>query len=865
VGEVGLSARLRIVVRGAVQGVGFRPFVYRLAAQSGLQGWVNNSAQGVFIEVEGSRADLEAFLLRLDVEKPPRSSIQSLEASWLDPVGYVGFEIRQSETGGAKTALVLPDIATCPDCLAEIFDPGNRRYGYPFTNCTNCGPRFSIIDALPYDRANTSMKGFVMCSQCQDEYDDPLDRRFHAQPNACPICGPHLELWDPKGCVVPLEGAPPLGGSNVGNLGSQQQGPDVAVISPLPQSISRAPMLSPERRSPDASAREIAAASDAIRQGQILAVKGLGGFHLMVAAHHDEAVRRLRELKHREEKPFALMFPSLSVIKAASEVSPLEERLLRSPEAPIVLLRRRSDASVLSPALAPGNPNLGVMLPYTPLHHLLMSALGFPVVATSGNLSDEPICTDEHEALQRLSGIADLFLVHNRPIVRHVDDSIVRVMMGRELVLRRARGYAPLPIQLRSSAGDTVLAVGAHLKNNITLSVGSQAFISQHIGDLETDQAHEAFRRVINDFQTLYESRPTIIAADAHPDYLSTKFARDLSQVGRAVPSAPVSGGPLVTAPPPAPDPQPSTLRSSATEDGSTLNPQLITVQHHIAHVLSSMAENEIEPPLLGVSWDGTGYGLDGTVWGGEFFLVTETSCERMAHFRQFRLPGGDKAVKEPRRVALGLLYEMFGEAAFSMAELAPVASFSPADLGLLRTMLARSLNSPLTSSVGRLFDAVASLASLHQQVRFEGQAAMELEFALEGITAAEAYDVPIRSGHASRTTHHASLLLDWSPMIAAILADLKRGLPTSQISARFHNALAEVIVTVAKQIGQPRVVLSGGCFQNLYLTERAVRRLRKAGFRPYWHQRVPPNDGGISLGQVVAAQHPSWALCSDG
>jgi hydrogenase maturation protein HypF len=815
---------------------------------------VNNSAQGVFIEAEGSRTDLEAFLLRLDTEKPPRSSIQSLEASWLDSVGYVGFEIRQSETGGAKTALVLPDIATCPDCLSEIFDLVNRRYGYPFTNCTNCGPRFSIIEALPYDRANTSMKGFVMCSQCQAEYDDPLDRRFHAQPNACPICGPHLELWDRKGAVVEFDGAPPLGGSNVGSPGKQIPAPAPAVNSPLPQSKSRAPMLPPERQSPDSSTSAIAAAADAIRQGQILAVKGLGGFHLMVAAHNDEAVHRLRELKHREEKPFALMFPLLPPVKAACEVSPFEERLLRSPEAPIVLLRRRSDASVLAPALAPGNPNLGVMLPYTPLHHLLMSALGFPVVATSGNLSDEPICTDERDALQRLSGIADLFLVHNRPIVRHVDDSIVRVMMGRELVLRRARGYAPLPIQLRSSTGDTVLAVGAHLKNNITLSVGSQAFISQHIGDLETDQAHEAFRRMINDLQALYESRPAIVAADAHPDYLSTKFARDLCQVGRAVPSAPGFDGALDTAPPPTPDPQPSTL-----------NPQLVTVQHHIAHVLSCMAENEIEPPLLGVSWDGTGYGLDGTVWGGEFFLVTETSCERMAHFRQFRLPGGDKAVKEPRRVALGLLYEMFGEAAFSMAELAPVASFSPADLGLLRTMLARSLNSPLTSSVGRLFDAVASLASLRQKVRFEGQAAMELEFALEATATAEAYELPIRSNYAPRSTLHAPLLLDWSPMIEAILADLKRGLPTSQISARFHNALAEVIVTVAKQIGQPRVVLSGGCFQNRYLTERAVQLLREAGFRPYWHQRVPPNDGGISLGQVVAALHPSWAVRSDG
>jgi hydrogenase maturation protein HypF len=792
--EVELNARLRIIVRGAVQGVGFRPFIYRLATAAGLKGRVNNSAQGVFIEVEGSRAGLEALLLRVEAEKPPLSSIQSLEASWLDPVGYVGFEIRQSESGGAKTTLVLPDIATCPDCLGEVFDPGNRRYGYPFTNCTNCGPRFSIIEALPYDRPNTSMKGFTMCPQCQAEYNDPRDRRFHAQPNACPVCGPQLELWDQKGDVLPG-----------GNCGA------------------------------------IAAAADAIRQGQIVAVKGLGGFHLMVAAHHDEAIRRLRQLKHREEKPFAVMFPSLSAIKAACEVSPLEERLLRSPEAPIVLLRRihasriTHHVSALSPLLAPGNPNLGVMLPYTSLHHLLLSALGFPVVATSGNLSDEPICTDEHEALQRLGGIADLFLVHNRPIVRHVDDSIVRVMMGRELVLRRARGYAPLPVRFPPAIGNvqsaidkSVLAVGAHLKNTVALSVGAQVFISQHIGDLETDQAHEAFRRVIADFEDLYESRPAIIAADAHPDYLSTKFARDLSKA----------------------DPQPSTL-----------NPQLISVQHHVAHVLSCMAENELEPPFLGVSWDGTGYGLDGTVWGGEFFLVTDTSCERVAHLRQFRLPGGDKAVKEPRRVALGLLYELFGEALFSMSELAPVAAFSPAELGLLKTMLARNLNSPLTSSIGRLFDAVASLAGLRQQVRFEGQAAMELEFALEGTATAEAYELPIRSNHASRITSHASLQLDWSPLVEAILADLKRGLRIGQLSAKFHNALAGAIVSVARQIGQPRVALSGGCFQNRYLTERSVQCLREAGFRPYWHQRVPPNDGGISLGQVVAALQPAWAV----
>jgi hydrogenase maturation protein HypF len=835
-----LSGRLKLTVRGAVQGVGFRPFIYRLATSAGLAGWVNNSAQGVFIEVEGTRAALETFLLRLESEKPPRSSIQSLEAFWLDPVGYAAFEIRESEAGGAKTALVLPDIATCPDCLAEIFDPHNRRYGYPFTNCTNCGPRFSIIESLPYDRANTSMKRFIMCPQCQAEYNDPLDRRFHAQPNACPVCGPHLELWDRKGTT-----------------------------------------LSDQPRASAGSGGAVVAAAEAIRQGQIVAVKGLGGFHLMVAAHNDDAVRRLRELKHREEKPFALMFPSLADIKAACEVSPLEERLLRSPEAPIVLLRVHVSrftfhAPTLSPSLAPSNPNLGVMLPYTPLHHLLMSALGFAVVATSGNLSDEPICTDEHEALERLGGIADLFLIHNRPIVRHVDDSIARVMIGRELVLRRARGYAPLPVQLPSAIchlpsaiGHTVLAVGAHLKNAVALSVGPQVFISQHIGDLETDQSFDAFRRVIADFQNLYESRPTLVAADAHPDYLSTKYAHDLATVGRAVPSAP-SGGRAVSPRPPPESPLGErtlpiggalgTARPTLSDpQPSTLNPQLITVQHHIAHVLSCMAENELEPPVLGVSWDGTGYGLDGTVWGGEFFLVTDTSYERVAHLRPFRLPGGDAAVKEPRRTALGLLYEMYGEAAFAKTGLAPLQAFSPTDLGPLKTMLARRLNSPQTSSAGRLFDAVASLVGLRQQVRYEGQAAMELEFALEGAEpTSEAYAFPTRPVHVSRFTFHAPLLLDWSTMIEAILSDLNHSVPLPIISARFHNALAEAIIAVAKHFGQPRVVLSGGCFQNRYLTEGTVQRLQESSFRPYWHQRIPPNDGGIALGQVVAALRES-------
>ena len=798
--EAGLNARLRIAVRGAVQGVGFRPFIYRLASELGLAGWVNNSPQGVFIEVEGSPGELQKLLLRIEGEKPPRSFIQSLEASWLDPVGYTGFDIRESATGGEKTALVLPDVAACADCLREIFDPANRRYFYPFTNCTNCGPRFSIIESLPYDRAATSMKQFTMCRRCQAEYDDPRDRRFHAQPNACSECGPQIGFWDRHGKVL---------ASGVAS---------------------------------------VAAAAEAIREGKIVAVKGLGGFHLMVVANSDHAVRRLRELKHREEKPFALMFSALESVRAACEVSPIEERLLRSPEAPIVLLKQIANRpSSLASSVAPGNPNLGVMLPYTPLHHLLMSLVGAPVVATSGNLSDEPICTDETKVLECLGRIADLFLVHNRPIVRHVDDSIVRVMLGRELVLRRARGYAPLPVQLAPAIGNrksdiakVVLAVGAHLKNTIALAVGPQVFLSQHIGDLETDRAYETFRQVITDFEQLYESRPSVVAADAHPDYLSTKFARDLAGQGAS------------TAP----------------------RLQLASVQHHVAHVLSCMAENELEPPALGVSWDGTGYGLDGTVWGGEFFLVTESSCERVAHLRQFRLPGGDRAVKEPRRTALGLLHELFGDAAFGMRGLSPVGAFSPAELGRLKTMLARKLNSPLTSSAGRLFDAVAALVGVRQQTRFEGQAAMELEFALEGIKTTNAYEFLLASPDAnpqSPVTHHPSptppllpgssslpIILDWSSVIRDILADLDCKVPVGEISARFHNGLAEAVVAVARRVGHQRVVLSGGCFQNRYLAERTVNRVREEGFLPYWHQRVPPNDGGISLGQVVAVRRQS-------
>ena len=747
------AERLAITIRGAVQGVGFRPFIYRLATELGLNGWVLNSGQGVFIEVEGVREALTQFLVRIGKERPPRAFIQSLESSVLDAVGYDQFKIAYSEKDGPKTALVLPDIATCSDCLREILEPADRRYRYPFTNCTNCGPRFTIIEALPYDRSNTSMKGFALCADCCREYRDPMDRRFHAQPLACPKCGPHLELWDARGEMV-------------------AQGDDA---------MTRGAQM--------------------VCQGKIVALKGIGGFQLIVDAHNESAIRELRIRKRREAKPFALLYPSVELVRQDCQVSDLEERVLVSPESPIVLLRQRTGRAQLAFSVAPGNPCFGVMLPYTPLHHLFMRELGFPVVATSGNLSDEPICTDEREALERLAGIADFFLVHDRPIVRPVDDSVVRMIGGREMVLRRARGYAPLPVHFQDPL-PVVLAVGSHLKNSVALSLGTEVFISQHIGDLETAEAFSAFRRVVTDLQHLYEASPEMIACDMHPDYLSTKYAAKLQA-----------------------------------------EPHL--VQHHCAHVLACMAENELEPPVLGVSWDGTGYGPDGTIWGGEFLLAGEIGFERVAHFHQFRLPGGEAAVREPRRAALGVLAEAVGQNAFEENWLAPVRDFSASELSLIQQMLAKGLNAPATSSVGRLFDAVASLVGLRQRGSFEGQAAMELEFAVRpGVE--ETYPFMVNEA--------APRVVDWTPMLRAILSDLEQGQEAGVISAKFHNTLTEIIVSVARQIDEQRIVLTGGCFQNRYLIERSAQRLLDSGFRCYWHQRVPPNDGGISLGQVMSA-----------
>ncbi|MBE9046024.1 carbamoyltransferase HypF [Pleurocapsales cyanobacterium LEGE 10410] len=767
---------LSLKIQGAVQGVGFRPFVYQLATELGLTGWVKNTAEGVLIEVEGDRLVLEAFLGRLSQEKPAIAQIRAIQSFWGDAVGYDKFQIETSE-GGKKTASILPDLATCPECQQEIYDPNNRRYRYPFTNCTSCGPRFSIVENLPYDRPNTSMKQFKMCDRCLAEYQNPLNRRFHAQPNACPQCGPHLELWD-----------------KMGNILASHHNALLATVA-------------------------------AVQQGKIVALKGLGGFQLVVDARNTAAVQRLRDRKHRPAKPLALMYPSLKLIKADCQVSALEEKLLLSPQAPIVLLASESvnNFRLQSPSLsvAYNNSYLGIMLPYTPLHHLLTRELGCPLVATSGNLSGEPICFDNREALQKLHNIADLFLVHNRPIVSPVDDSIVRVVGGRKQILRRARGYAPLPIpsppsKSQSDATPIILGVGGQLKNAIAFLKDRQIFLSQYIGDLETAATFERFQQTINDFQKLYELKPTKVVGDRHPNYQSTNYAQNL-----ALPAT--------------------------------------SVQHHYAHVLSCMADNglDLNEPVLGVAWDGTGYGLDGTIWGGEFLNITDTGFKRAAHLRTFALPGGERAIQEPSRIAIALLYEIYGDRFFTNLNnydyLPCIKAFSSSELNILRTMFNKNINLPTTSSMGRLFDGVASLLGIRQQVSYEGQAAMELESAMGDLTTDETYRFELT--RPANNTTDSPVIIDWRSMIQEIAIELANQKTIAEISVKFHNTLVEIIVAIALIINRKRIVLTGGCWQNKYLSEKAIARLRQENFIPYWHHRVPCNDGGIALGQVIALQ----------
>jgi hydrogenase maturation protein HypF len=725
------TQRLRITLRGAVQGVGFRPFVYRLATELSLTGWVLNSSAGLVVEVEGPSEQLSRFEQRLEQERPKASVVTVRDSAWLAAEGSTRFEILASDNDSGKTVNVLPDLATCTDCRQELFDPGNRRFEYPFTNCTNCGPRYTIVIDIPYDRPNTTMQEFALCPACREEYENPANRRFHAQPNACPVCGPQLD-------------------------GTVED------------------------------------AVEALLQGEIVALKGIGGFQLLVDARNPDAVARLRQRKHREEKPFALMMPSLEVARQYCEISPAEVQLLESQAAPIVLLQPKLRTDI-APNVAHCSPYLGVMLPYSPLHHRLMQECRFPLIATSGNRSDEPIAIANKEARARLKDIADHFLMHNRPIVRACDDSVVRLTRGRAGILRRARGYAPLGIRV-ARAVPPVLAVGGHLKNTVAIGVGQEVFLSQHIGDLETLEARGAFEKAIDDLCRLYSFRPELVACDLHPDYASTHWAES-------------SGLPL------------------------------IRIQHHQAHVAACAAENNLQEPYLGVSWDGTGYGLDGAIWGGEFFRVEGKQYERVAHLRSFGLPGGDAAVREGWRSAASLVFEVGGSERANPDATARSAGNPRLDESKVRYMLEHGINVVPTTSVGRLFDAVASLTGVAQKNRFEGQAAMLLENEIGPLCTEEAYPLP--GG-------------DWGPLILALISDRRAGVPVPLIAARFHNALVNWILEVAAKTGLKQVVFSGGVFQNRYLTERAAAALESRGFEVHTHQRVPPNDGGIALGQVV-------------
>ena len=743
--------RRRLRVSGPVQGVGFRPLAHRLARALGLGGWVANALDGVVLEVEGDATRLGLFVARLRAARPGLA----IDADAALPArGETAFAIRPSR-GGRRTAPVPADVATCAACLAELFDPASRRHRYPFVTCAGCGPRQTIARDLPWDRARTTMAAFTPCAACRAEYDDPDDRRFHAETNACAACGPRLALLDARGGTL--------------------AGGDEAAL---------------------------AGAVAALGAGLIVAVKGVGGFHLMVDATNEDAVRRLRRRKARPAKPLAVMAPDLAWLRHACAPTPLEEELAAAPEAPIVLVARRA-VDAVAPAVAPDTPLLGVMLPYAPLHHLLVGALARPLVATSGNRGGEPLCADERDAVAELAGISDRFLIHDRAIAAPLDDSIVRVLGGRPAVLRRARGYAPAPIVV-DAAPPAVAGLGAHLKTTVALPVGRAIHLAPYVGDLDGPRAVAAHAAALARLVRLHGVAPRAVACDLHPD------------CGAAL-AAERSGLPIHR------------------------------VQHHEAHVLAAMADAGIAPPVLGVAWDGLGLGSDGVLWGGEWLHVGARDCRRVAHLRPFPLPGGERAVREGRRAALGLLWALAGAAAFD-EETAPLATFGAAERAVLRRVLARGLNAPLCTSVGRLLDAVASLLDLRHASTFEGEAATALEHAAGEVAAGTPYALdPVAAAG-------GPLVLDWAPLVRGVLADVRAGVPAAVVAARTLEGLAAAAVGVASAAGTPRVVLAGGCFQNKRLLESTVRGLRAAGLEPHWHRRVPPNDGAIALGQVLAA-----------
>jgi hydrogenase maturation protein HypF len=753
--------RRAIVVRGIVQGVGFRPFVYNLAARLRLHGYVKNQTGSVLIEVEGESPSLERFLAELTGKPPPLAQIE--DVSW-EPRAVRGerhFRIAPSGSEAPNPVFLSPDVATCPECLAELLNPSDRHFDYPFLNCTNCGPRLTIITGAPYDRPRTTMASFPMCPACRAEYDNPADRRFHAQPTACPLCGPRLCVLDASGGRI--ETGDPL--------------------------------------------NRFAAA---LRAGKIGALKGLGGYHLACAARDAAAVAELRRRKHRDEKPFAVLVPDVAAAEALCEVDAAERELLLSPRAPIVLLRKRVPDAVAA-EVAPRNPCLGVMLPYSPLHHLLVRAVGgVPLVMTSGNRSDEPIAYRDDEAVEKLAGIADLFLAHDRPIHVRCEDSVTRVVGGQELPVRRSRGYAPRPVALPLTCPRPILAVGGQLKGTFALGRENQAFLSHHLGDLEYYEAQQAFVRDVELYEQLFAVRPECLVHDLHPDYVTTQYAN---------------------------------------KRGAGTGMVLLRAQHHHAHMASCMAENGLAEPVLGVTFDGTGYGPDGAVWGGEFLAGDYRQFRRVAHFRYVGLPGGDRAVKEPWRLAVSHL----ADARVRNGSL--TARLLRSQVQVVERMLERRFQTPLTSSVGRLFDAVASLAGVRDHVSYEGQAAVELEALASAVAPAGTYPFAVEPAPGDGA---APLVIDTRPFIAAVAGDANRGTDAALIARRFHSTLVEVIAHVCHRLreatGLGAVVLSGGVFLNALLTGEVSGRLREDGFRVYRHRLVPPNDGGLSLGQLAIA-----------
>ncbi len=747
--------RSRITVQGTVQGVGFRPFVYQRAHKCNLTGWVCNTSDGVLIEIEGKKPDILRFLDSFPSDIPPLAAIYDLQVEPVEPLGEEIFVIKHSVGLSEVRTTIPPDIATCPDCMADISTPGNRRFGYPFTNCTNCGPRFTIIKGVPYDRPNTTMSMFPMCPECEAEYTDPMDRRFHAQPNACPVCGPHLML---DGDIEPG---------------------DSEIIS---QAVSM------------------------LEQGDILAIKGLGGYHLACDARNTDAVRKLRQRKGRGGKPFALMCRDMDEVRRICEVDTTSETLLHSPERPIVLMPARTDSGI-SPFVASGITHLGIMLPYTPLHHILMSKAPATLVMTSGNLSEEPIVHIDSEVKDRLHHIADHILSNNRPIHLPCDDSVARTFRGLPMVLRRARGYVPRPIEMHKTMPQ-ILACGGDLKSTFCVTKDKLALVSQHLGDLENVATMEHYKRAVDHFCSFFDVRPEIVAHDMHPGYHSTDYALSLGA------------------------------------------PHTIAVQHHHAHIASCMAENRLNGPVLGVAFDGTGYGVDGNIWGSEFLQADYTDFRRYAHLAYVNLPGGDAAVRKPGRMALAYLLHTFGTVDQAMLhKLLPDVSDDEAYA--VKTQIDRRINAPLTSSMGRLFDAVSALLGVCTEVTYEGQAAIELEILANGHSD-EIY--------AYRIDENAfgELEIDVRPMIAQIVDQIVAKRSVGEIAGAFHSTIADIVARICimnrESTSQNAVALSGGVFQNLLLLEKTIRNLERSGFEVYRHSMIPANDGGISIGQAAIA-----------